>query len=123
MTPQVLLTGGAGQVGLELRRLAPAGMSLGAPTRQELDIAAAGAVQAFMRGRPWAAVINAAAHTAVDAAEPDVGGAGRASALGPAVLAQEAARAGIPIVHYSTDYVFDGAKPAPYLEDDPVGPM
>ena len=69
-------------------------------------------------GGDWTAAINAAAYTAVDAAEAAVAEAFAANALGPAILAEETRRRGVPLIHISTDYVFDGAKPAPYVEDD-----
>ena len=119
----ILLTGGDGQAGTELRRLAPPGWRIAAPHFGELDIADADAVRAYMGSRPWSAVINAAAYTAVDKAETEIAQAWRTNALGPAVLAEAAARAGAPIVQISTDYVFDGSKPAPYIESDPVAPL
>jgi dTDP-4-dehydrorhamnose reductase len=72
--------------------------------------------------RPWAAIINAGAWTAVDAAESHAAEAWAANALGPAALARASGEAGIPLVHLSTDYVFDGGLDRPYREDDPVGP-
>jgi dTDP-4-dehydrorhamnose reductase len=68
-------------------------------------------------------VVNAAAYTAVDAAETDQAAAYRANRDGPAILARLCAEAGIPLIHISTDYVFDGAKPTPYVESDPVAPQ
>jgi dTDP-4-dehydrorhamnose reductase len=71
---------------------------------------------------PWRYVVNAAAYTAVDAAEADEAGAARANADGPELLATLATRAKIPFIHISTDYVFDGAKGEPYLETDHTNP-
>jgi dTDP-4-dehydrorhamnose reductase len=68
-------------------------------------------------------VINAAAHTAVDQAEKEPEATFLLNATGPGWLAREAAKAGAPIIHISTDYVFDGQKPSPYLETDPAAPM
>jgi dTDP-4-dehydrorhamnose reductase len=68
-------------------------------------------------------VVNAAAYTAVDAAESDIAAAYRANRDGPAILARLCAETGIPLLHVSTDYVFDGSKPEPYVETDPVGPQ
>jgi dTDP-4-dehydrorhamnose reductase len=120
----ILVTGGTGQVGLELRRRAwPAGTRPFFPSRDELDLTDAARIASIIASRPWKAVINAAAYTAVDAAEDDVGAAWTLNALAPAVLAAETARANIPLVHISTDYVFSGAKTAPYVEDDQVGPL
>ena len=68
-------------------------------------------------------MVNAAAYTAVDAAENDAAAAYRANRDGPAELARLCAAAGIPLIHVSTDYVFDGTKGAPYVETDPVAPQ
>jgi dTDP-4-dehydrorhamnose reductase len=77
----------------------------------------------MVRSRPWTAVVNCAAYTAVDRAESDVVAAWTVNALAPAALASAAAAQNIPILHVSTDYVFDGAKPSAYVEDDPVAPL
>jgi dTDP-4-dehydrorhamnose reductase len=119
----VLVTGGSGQVGTALKRLAPEGFELIAPGRAELDLADPEAIAAMVASRPWIAVINAAAYTAVDKAEGDVVAAWRANALAPAAFAAATRVAGIPLIHVSTDYVFDGAKPDAYVEGDPVGPV
>ena len=123
LAADILLTGGAGQLGTELQRLAPAGWRIAAPPRRELDIARPDQIAAAIESRRWSLVINAAAYTAVDRAEDDVGAAWAVNALGPAALAAESARGGAPILHISTDYVFDGTKSAPYVEDDPVAPI
>lgn len=122
-TIDVLLTGGGGQVGAEVIRQAPAGMNIVAPRRHELDLGDPEAIAAMVASRPWAAVINSGAYTAVDRAETEIVSAWRANALGPAALAQATAIAAIPLVHVSTDYVFDGSKPGAYVEDDPVAPL
>lgn len=120
----ILITGGQGQVGLELKTLQwPAGVTLHAPTRAELDIASAESVRAYFAGKAFAAIVNPAAYTGVDRAESEIGAAFAANALGPALLAEAAKPAGTPIVHISTDYVFDGTKAGAYLEDDPVNPL
>jgi len=120
---EVLLTGGSGQVGTEILRQAPAGLNIVAPGRAQLDMADAEAIAALVASRPWAAVINCAAYTAVDKAETEVVAAWRANALGPAALARASAEANIPLIHVSTDYVFDGSKAGFYLETDPVAPI
>ncbi|UMY18293.1 dTDP-4-dehydrorhamnose reductase [Methylobacterium organophilum] len=120
---EILILGGAGQVGTELQAFPwPEGVRLSAPDRASLDITDEAAVAATVAERPWAAVINAAAYTAVDKAESEVGAAWRLNALAPAYLAAATARAGIPLVHVSTDYVFDGAGEGAYAPDAPIGP-
>ena len=88
-----------------------------------MDITDPGQVTEVLGSRPFTAVINAAAYTAVDKAEDDVAQCWRVNALGPAVMADAAARAGLPIIQLSTDYVFDGRKASAYVEDDPVAPL
>ncbi|WP_284876370.1 dTDP-4-dehydrorhamnose reductase [Brevundimonas sp. MEB006b] len=120
----ILITGGAGQVGLELLAAEwPQDVVLHAPLRQELDLADPASVRKAFAATPFAAVINAAAHTAVDRAEAEVAVAFAANALGPAVLADMTRETGIPLIQISTDYVFDGAKAGLYVETDPVGPL
>ena len=128
MSRAILLTGGGGQVGTELRRLALTDrkmveFEIVAPGRGELDLADPEAIARAVAARPWAAVINSGAYTAVDKAETDPVTAWKVNALGPAALAHATAVAGVPLLHVSTDYVFDGAKPGPYVEDDAVGPL
>jgi dTDP-4-dehydrorhamnose reductase len=120
---EILLTGGGGQVGTEMQRLAPADWRIAAPGRDQLDMSDPASIVATVAQRPWSAIINTAAYTAVDKAESDAVAAWRVNALGPAALAEAAARAAIPLIHLSTDYVFDGRKDGVYLESDPVGPM
>jgi dTDP-4-dehydrorhamnose reductase len=120
----ILLTGGTGQVGTELRALAwPIGITLVAPGRADCDLADPASVDRYLEGRSFDAILSVGAYTAVDKAESDVANAWLVNAVAPALLAAHAAKAGIPIVHVSTDYVFDGTKPSPYLESDPVGPV
>lgn len=119
----VLVLGGAGQLGTELRALAwPEGVCVHAPARPELDITDEAAVAGAIAGRDWAAVINAAAYTAVDKAESDVGTAWRLNALAPAHLAAATGSKQIPLVHVSTDYVFDGTGEGAYRPDAAVNP-
>jgi dTDP-4-dehydrorhamnose reductase len=120
----ILLTGGAGQLGRELLRLGwPEGVTLDAPGRKVFDLADADALASKVREGGYAAVINAGAYTAVDAAETDAVAAWRINALAPAALAAACAECGIPILQLSTDYVFDGAKDGPWLPDDPIRPL
>lgn len=123
MAIDILLTGGQGQIGTEFRELVPSNWCISAPTKSELDVGDPAAVHARIASRPWSAVVNAGAYTAVDRAEQDIATAWRVNALGPAALAEATAQAGIPLVHMSTDYVFDGRKVGAYFEDDPVGPL
>lgn len=120
----ILVTGGAGQVGLELAQAAwPDRVRLHLPTRNELDLGDADAVRALFAATPFKAVINSGAYTAVDKAESEVVAAFAANAMGPAVLAEATRAAGIPLIQVSTDYVFDGSGEAAYAESDPVGPL
>src|SRR5215212_3749719 len=106
---KLLVLGAAGQVGHELCRLAwPAGTAITAVDRAEIDIADREAVfEVITRERPQI-VINAAAYTAVDRAESEPEAAWAANCTGPANLAAVCAQARIPLIHLSTDYVFDG---------------
>ncbi|TXN02600.1 dTDP-4-dehydrorhamnose reductase [Methylobacterium sp. WL64] len=121
----ILVLGGAGQVGTELQALAwPAGVSVHAPTRAELDITDSGAIAGALAVRDYRAVINTAAYTAVDKAESDVVEAWRLNALAPAILAAATTAKTIPLVHVSTDYVFAGTKPdGAYAPDAPIDPQ
>lgn len=119
----ILLTGAHGQIGWELRRaLAPLGR-VAAAGRAELDLADAASIRAAVRGLAPRMIVNAAAYTAVDRAEAELELAHRVNAEAPGVLADEAARTGAVLVHYSTDYVFDGEKRSPYLETDAPAPV
>jgi dTDP-4-dehydrorhamnose reductase len=120
---QILLFGANGQVGHELARSLPALGTLVALDRSQADLEdPASIAAAISRHRPDI-VINAAAYTAVDRAESEPEKARRINALAPAAMAAELARLGGLLVHYSTDYVFDGTKPGPYLETDPTNPL
>lgn len=120
----ILVTGGSGQVGAAVVRIAAArGMVCHAPGRAELDLADTAGLRAAVAGGKWRAVINCAAYTAVDAAEDDEAAAFALNAEAPAALAEACGRRAIPLVHVSTDYVFDGSKGGPYDENDPVAPL
>ena len=119
----ILLTGGDGQLGTEIRRLAPAHWRIDAPDERELDLTDLDAVAAKVASQPWSAVISAGAYTAVDKAESDIVTAWRINALGPAALAAASAKAGAPIIQLSTDYVFSGDKAGYYVEGDAVAPL
>lgn len=120
---KILLTGRGGQVGQELERLLSKRGELIAVDRPELDLADPHAIQEFMRQVRPALILNTAAHTAVDRAESEPELALRINGEAPGVLAEEAKRLGALLVHYSTDYVFDGTKRVPYKENDPTGPL
>ncbi len=118
MVEKWLLTGGAGQVGAALRRNPPPGVEIVAPSRTELDLAR---LPAALPLDGVAAIVNCGAYTAVDAAESEPGLARAINAEAPGRLAEAAARAGIPIVQVSTDYVF-GDGEGPWREDAPIDP-
>jgi dTDP-4-dehydrorhamnose reductase len=121
--PRILVTGGTGQVGWELvRALAPVG-EVAAPGRAALDLADPASIRRAFRAVAPALVVSAGAYTAVDRAEGEAELANAVNAVAPGVLAEEAARAAVPLVHFSTDYVFGGGKDAPYTENDPVEPL
>jgi dTDP-4-dehydrorhamnose reductase len=121
---RVLVTGGSGQVGTELRAHRwPAGFELVCPTRAQMDLSDVNSIRAYLNESKFDGILNSGAYTAVDRAESDVSTAWAVNALAPAVMAEEAARIGIPIVQLSTDYVFDGKKVGAYTEEDPVAPL
>lgn len=126
----ILLLGRSGQLGWELARtLAPLG-PVHAAARTDLDLADGEAIRALVRRLKPRLIVNAAAYTAVDRAEAEPERAFAANATAPGLLAEEAARLGVPFIHFSTDYVFagDGMRDAggavrPYREDDPARPL
>jgi dTDP-4-dehydrorhamnose reductase len=123
MKPAILLAGKNGQVGSELHRLLPALGRVVAPDRQQLDLLNPASIRQLVREVRPQLIVNAAAYTAVDAAETDKGHAHAINAEAPALLAAEANRVGAVLLHYSTDYVFDGKKTEPYDEVDPTTPL
>jgi dTDP-4-dehydrorhamnose reductase len=121
---RVLVVGRTGQISTELRaRLPAAGHAVLALEAPELDLTSGESIAAAIAGFAPEAIINAAAYTAVDRAEDDAALAFAVNGTGPGLLGEAAARAGIPVVHYSTDYVFAGTKPTPYTEDDAPNPV
>lgn len=120
---KILLTGRAGQVGWELEQALPLLGTVISTDRATLDLADAGAIQKKLREVKPDLIVNAAAYTAVDKAESEPQRAMQANAVAPGVMAEEAKRLGALLVHYSTDYVFDGAKSLPYVEDDVPNPI
>lgn len=120
---RLLLTGANGQVGWALQRaLAPLGELL-ALDRGQLDLADPDGLRQRVRAIAPNVIVNAAAYTAVDRAESEPEAARAINAIAPGVLAEEASRLDAILVHYSTDYVFDGTKPGPYVETDPTNPL
>lgn len=120
---KILLLGKDGQVGWQLQRaLAPLG-ELIACGRDEADLGQPESLRRLVRQIEPDVIVNAAAYTAVDKAESDAAAARQINAAAVGVLAEEAARQQAWLVHYSTDYVFNGEKAAPYVEQDPPGPL
>jgi dTDP-4-dehydrorhamnose reductase len=120
---RILLTGRNGQVGWELERALAALGELIATDRSTLDLSDADAIRRIVREAKPQLIVNAAAYTAVDRAETERDAAIQVNAVAPGVLAEEAKRLGALLVHYSTDYVFDGEKRSPYLENDRPNPI
>lgn len=118
----ILLTGKNGQIGWELKRsLAPLGEVV-APGREEMDLAKPQSIRDAVRRIQPDLIVNAAAYTAVDQAESEPELAMAVNGAAPGILAEEARRLGAALVHYSTDYVFDGTKSGAYDESDPPAP-
>lgn len=118
-----MLTGKNGQIGAELETLLPRLGDTTALDRQHLDLAKPDETRSAIRAVRPQLIVNAAAYTAVDQAETDRLAAQAVNADAPAVIAEEAKKIGAAIVHYSTDYVFDGTKTSPYDENDPPNPL
>lgn len=120
---KILLLGKDGQLGWELQRaLAPLG-EVHAYGRAGADLGDPESLRALVRELRPGVIVNAAAYTAVDKAESDQDLAQRVNALAPGVLAEEAQALGAWLVHYSTDYVFDGSKDGAWVETDPTNPL
>ncbi|MFB4370759.1 MULTISPECIES: dTDP-4-dehydrorhamnose reductase [unclassified Pseudomonas] len=120
---KILLLGQHGQVSRELQLLLSQGHELIVLGREQLDLAETDNLRDAVRRLQPQLIINAAAHTAVDAAESEPEAAFAINATAPGVLAEEAAALDVPVIHYSTDYVFDGSKPTAYHEDDLPNPL
>ncbi len=119
----ILVTGKNGQVGWELRRTLASLGNVVAVDVDDLDFADTDALIETVRQLRPALIVNPAAYTAVDQAEDEPDLAQAVNATAPSVLAVEAKQLGIPIIHYSTDYVFDGTGDRPYTEADPTHPV
>ncbi len=115
----ILVTGGSGQLASALAT-APGILRVGRPA---FDFDHQETIEATFHAAAPRLVVNAAAYTAVDAAETDADAAYRGNRAGPGILARLCAASDIPLIHVSTDYVFDGTKSTPYQETDPVGPQ
>src|SRR5215471_15146690 len=121
--PVILLVGRIGQVGWELRRtLAPLArvVSVDFP---DIDLTAGASIVKRVRETRPRIIINAAAYTAVDKAETEFEKCNRINGIAPGILAEEARKSSALLVHYSTDYIFDGTKNTPYTEEDPPNPL
>jgi dTDP-4-dehydrorhamnose reductase len=123
MTPPILLIGKNGQLGNELARLLLPLGEVVVLNRQHLDLSRPQEICRVISEIRPTLIVNAAAHTAVDLAEKDEASARAINADAPAVMAEEAQKIGAGLVHYSTDYVFDGTKTSPYVESDPTNPL
>ena len=120
---KILLLGKNGQVGWELQRtLAPLGGVI-AIDKEELDLTKVHAIRSTVRSINPDLIVNAAAYTAVDSAEDEAELAMAINGIAPGILAEEADRCHAALIHYSTDYVFDGKKNYPYTEEDKPNPL
>jgi dTDP-4-dehydrorhamnose reductase len=120
---RILLTGRNGQVGWELERALPALGELVATDRSLLDLSVSRGIREVLEKTKPQVIVNAAAYTAVDRAETEPGLAMQVNGVAPGILAEEAKKLGALLVHYSTDYVFDGSKRTPYVESDAPHPL
>lgn len=123
MKPRILLTGKSGQIGSELAVLLPRLGHVTALGRRELDLTSATAIRVAVKRATPQVIVNAAAYTDVNGAESHEDQAALINGRALRVIAEEAARFGALVVHYSTDYVFDGEKTSPYLETDSPNPL
>jgi|HubBroStandDraft_1064217.scaffolds.fasta_scaffold07755_3 dTDP-4-dehydrorhamnose reductase len=123
MKPKILLTGKSGQLGDDLQHILPGLGDLVATDRRQLDLSRPNEIRKLIRDVHPSLIVNAAAYTAVDQAEKDEPLARAINSEAPAIMAEEAKKIGAAIVHYSTDYVFDGGKNCPYDENDPPNPV
>ena len=122
MKPRILLTGRYGQVGCELERMLPQVGEVFAFGRDELDLANPDQIREKVRLVKPDIIVNAAAYTSVDKAEEEPELAMAINGTAPGILAKEAKKLNALLVHYSTDYVFDGTKAEPYTEEDEPNP-
>ena len=120
---RILITGADGQLGWELARTFAGAGEVVALSRSAMDLSSADAIRARCRDVRPTLILNAGAYTAVDKAEAEPELANRVNAVAPGILAEEANRLGATLIHYSTDYVFDGNAQVPYLEDHATAPQ
>ena len=120
---RILISGCDGQVGWELQRTLSRLGEVIAVNRTQMDLAMPDAIRTCVRAHRPSLIVNAAAYTAVDRAESEPEAAQAINATAVAVLAEEARQIGAAMIHYSTDYVFDGSQPAPYVESDATYPL
>ena len=120
---RILIVGAAGQVGVELQRAFAASGEIICRDRESVDLAVEDQVREMVRSAAPDIILNAAAYTAVDQAESEPEVAMAINARAPLVLAEEASRRNALLVHYSTDYVFDGSKQEPWVETDQPNPL
>jgi dTDP-4-dehydrorhamnose reductase len=121
--PRILLVGYAGQVGVELQRSFSDAAELICHDRDTVDLAVPDQVSAMVRRAAPDIILNAAAYTAVDRAETDREAAMAVNAVASGILAEEALRTDALLIHYSTDYIFDGSKTSPWVESDKPNPL
>jgi len=123
LNTRILIFGRIGQLGWELRHKLACLGQVSTVEYPEVDFTNPDSIRAAVRAAEPAVIVNAAAYTAVDKAESELQLATAINATGPSVLAEEAKRLGGLLVHYSTDYVFDGSKPTPWVETDAPNPL
>lgn len=121
--PRILLTGANGQVGWELQRSLASLGEVVAVHRQGLDLSDADQIRKIVQDVRPGVIVNAAAYTAVDKAEEEEALAMAVNGTAPGVFAEQARAIGAALIHYSTDYVFDGSGDTPWTEQDPAGPL
>jgi dTDP-4-dehydrorhamnose reductase len=121
--PRILIVGAYGQVGRELQRSFSDAGEITVRDRDTVDLAEPDQVRAMVRSAAPGIILNASAYTAVDRAEAEPEVAMAVNAQAPGILAEEALRTGALLVHYSTDYVFDGSKTSPWVETDKTNPL
>lgn len=120
---KILVTGRNGQVGGTLQQVLAGLGDVVAVDRSQMDLSKPDSIRSIIRSERPSLIINAAAYTAVDQAETDAALAHAINAEAPGVLAEEAKKIGAALIHYSTDYVYDGSKASPWVETDTTGPL